>query len=60
MPRIMLSNREVIEYANINRERNNFMWPGSYYDQPAWLMEAEKIVQNERYKIEIEKANKRK
>jgi len=51
----MVSNREVIEYANINQERQNFMWAGSYWDQPAWLIEAEKIVKDERYKLESQK-----
>jgi len=58
MPRILFSNREVIEYANLNRDRNNFRWAGSYWDQPAWLVECEKIYNDERNKIDSEKAKK--
>ena len=44
LPKVLRSCRDAIEFYFVNQKYKNFVWKGSYRDQPVWLMEMSNIV----------------
>jgi len=46
LPKVLRSCRDAIEFFFANQKYKNYVWQGSYRDQPMWLMEMSNIVGN--------------
>ena len=44
LPKVLRSCRDAIEFYMANQKYQNFVWKGSYRDQPSWLMTMSNIV----------------
>jgi len=54
LPKILRCCSDAIEFYSANRNYKNYVWPGSYRDQPKWLMEMSDIVGIEKAKVDEE------
>ncbi len=44
LPKVLRSCKDAIEFYFANQKYQNFVWQGSYRDQPLWLMDMSNIV----------------
>ena len=57
LPKIMRCSIDAINFMMANLNYKNYIWKGSYRDQPRWLMQMASIAGNERKEVlnQIEK-----
>jgi len=56
LPKVLRCCRNAIEFYFANQNYKNYIWKGSYQDQPSWLMEMSGIVGKIKAEIDKEKA----
>jgi len=44
LPKVLRSCRDAIEFYMANQKYKNYIWPGSYRDQPMWLMDMNNLI----------------
>jgi len=54
LPKILRCCSDAIEFYSANRNFKNYPWPGSYRDQPKWIMEMSNIIGTEKAKVDEE------
>ena len=57
LPKVMRCCTDAIEFYFANQNYKNYIWKGSYRDQPIWLMEMSGIVGRIKKEVDKEKAN---
>jgi len=55
LPKILRCSRDAIEFYFANQNYKNYVWKGSYRDQPMWLMEMSGIVGKVKKDVEKDK-----